>query len=711
MTSKLRLRDFIGILLLIGCGSLGVGCSSTSGSRFRPAEGSRSVASVGDQALPPSVGAPGSRVASDVAEPEPYRNPKARISGRVVDPQGRAVSGASVRLADGSSKAGRDVETTTDPSGGFTLSNLRPGSNYFLVAEANFGDDQGTISGQAQADTSETGVQIRLEGSASTPKATPTRRRGSRSSNARPISDQVDAEIKPASPSGVNDEDLGPPVEAAELVEPREPKKSITTDPKASDSSLSWRRPGSDPVIKADSRSDAPDPELLPDSEGPLDLDPGAGAKVEPSPRPGRARTKNVVEVDEENPLPLALPPQPKPKDHADGPPSRPISRKTVKPPTRRLPQVEPQPDPSGELTLGPEVGSAAQPDTLDLADESLSAPKAMPSLLSLADLSSETQRDPPGLMEAPPPPLAESETQTLVNQPSPAAPTPGDLVFDAKPEPPPPPEPTDPSANYNPFVLVAAVLPDTARTVSPEPPASAPKPGPSRSPDPMPEVPSPEPSASPVSKPRKWSDLAPAASAPAAKVSASASAVATTRPNVLLARRSKSSAPVKLDAEALCQFDSRLSQLVDFQLPDLNGQPVRFRDLDADYILLDFWGTWCQPCVGSIPHLVELQKKYGPNKLRVVGIACEKDPMERRKANVGAAAAKLGINYSVLVASMDGSCPVQRDFQVRFYPTMILLDRKGKILWRAEGATESNLYRLDRALAATERPTQTARR
>ena len=74
----------------------------------------------------------------------------------------------------------------------------------------------------------------------------------------------------------------------------------------------------------------------------------------------------------------------------------------------------------------------------------------------------------------------------------------------------------------------------------------------------------------------------------------------------------------------SLCSYDTRLRKVVDFRLPDLEGKPVRFQDLDADFILLDFWGTWCAPCLESIPHLVSLQKEYGPRRLRVVGIACE---------------------------------------------------------------------------------------
>ena len=107
----------------------------------------------------------------------------------------------------------------------------------------------------------------------------------------------------------------------------------------------------------------------------------------------------------------------------------------------------------------------------------------------------------------------------------------------------------------------------------------------------------------------------------------------------------------------------------------------VSFRELDSDLILLDFWGTWCVPCRKSIPHLNELQKTLGGKKLQVIGIACERVPAKDRAAKVAAAVKDLKIAYPVLTTAMDGTCPVQEAFQIQFYPTMILLDRQGRIL------------------------------
>jgi hypothetical protein len=87
------------------------------------------------------------------------------------------------------------------------------------------------------------------------------------------------------------------------------------------------------------------------------------------------------------------------------------------------------------------------------------------------------------------------------------------------------------------------------------------------------------------------------------------------------------------------------------------------------------------------------------------VGIACEKGAtFEERRDQAAGALRRLGIEYPVLVSTLDGSCPLQQKLRVQFYPTLVLLDRDGRILQFEQGATDATLGRIDRSITTAAR-------
>ena len=99
---------------------------------------------------------------------------------------------------------------------------------------------------------------------------------------------------------------------------------------------------------------------------------------------------------------------------------------------------------------------------------------------------------------------------------------------------------------------------------------------------------------------------------------------------------------------QSACSIDPNDRRLIDFKLPDLSGKMVSLHDIDADVILLDFWGSWCKPCRKSIPHLIELQSKMAGKRVQVIGIACEKAASAAdRQASAAKAVSATGYHLS----------------------------------------------------------------
>lgn len=126
-------------------------------------------------------------------------------------------------------------------------------------------------------------------------------------------------------------------------------------------------------------------------------------------------------------------------------------------------------------------------------------------------------------------------------------------------------------------------------------------------------------------------------------------------------------------------------NRLVDFTLPDVSGQPFRFQEQRGKLVLLDFWGTWCTPCMQSLPYLVDLQRRYGPAGLEIIGIAYEQGSEAEKADRVRYVRTRQGLNYKVLLGQGD-DCPVLNRLNIRSFPTLMLVDSRGEVVWRAEG-------------------------
>jgi thiol-disulfide isomerase/thioredoxin/dienelactone hydrolase len=107
----------------------------------------------------------------------------------------------------------------------------------------------------------------------------------------------------------------------------------------------------------------------------------------------------------------------------------------------------------------------------------------------------------------------------------------------------------------------------------------------------------------------------------------------------------------------------------------DLEGRPIRLSEYRGRVVLLNFWGTWCVPCMKLIPHEVELTAKFQGRPFAVVGVNCDDD---LEKARDAVAANK--VTWRSFRNKAGEGPAVTSDWKVLGYPTVYLLDHHGII-------------------------------
>lgn len=71
----------------------------------------------------------------------------------------------------------------------------------------------------------------------------------------------------------------------------------------------------------------------------------------------------------------------------------------------------------------------------------------------------------------------------------------------------------------------------------------------------------------------------------------------------------------------------------IPFSIPNQQGELVQMSDFEGKYVLLDFWASWCIPCLDEFPHMKEIYNNYSRDEFEIVAISIEEDSLRWRKA------------------------------------------------------------------------------
>ncbi len=117
------------------------------------------------------------------------------------------------------------------------------------------------------------------------------------------------------------------------------------------------------------------------------------------------------------------------------------------------------------------------------------------------------------------------------------------------------------------------------------------------------------------------------------------------------------------------------------FKLTDIHKQSIEIADKQGKVVLLNFWASWCPPCVKEIPSMNRLAQSYDPNKFEIVSVNFKETP-----ELVEAFLKKVDVDFPVLI-DLDGQVSAQ--YEIFSFPSSFLIDQHGKIRYSVNSAIE----------------------
>lgn len=132
--------------------------------------------------------------------------------------------------------------------------------------------------------------------------------------------------------------------------------------------------------------------------------------------------------------------------------------------------------------------------------------------------------------------------------------------------------------------------------------------------------------------------------------------------------------------------------QVPAFSFETLDGKQMTNKDLEGKIVLLNFWATWCGPCVREMPELNKFVAKQNPDEFVVVALA-----REQTKETVKSFADKNGYDF-IFASDLDKS--IYSNFADKSIPRNVVLNSKGEIIFQLMGYYPEEIKKMEKLIA-----------
>ena len=127
------------------------------------------------------------------------------------------------------------------------------------------------------------------------------------------------------------------------------------------------------------------------------------------------------------------------------------------------------------------------------------------------------------------------------------------------------------------------------------------------------------------------------------------------------------------------------------FSVTDINGNEYALKNLKGKVVVLNFWFVNCPPCIREIPELNELVEKYKEKDVAFLAFARDS------KSKVNKFLAQTNFDYKIIA----NSGRMTRMFNTHGFPTNIIIDQKGKIVFHEAAYSEERVAQMDGVIAS----------